>query len=162
MDGLLSYKPHTAMFSSILSAPAFATQPGRTGYTGAGLVIMSDDDNYVRLERAALQHEGMDRAVPYINFEVRLDGQLQQIGSTEDHKTPNEKPIWLRLFRKGAEIHAAVKQEGEEWAAMAPKKLPAAWPETVKAGVHAVSTSKQVFSPKFGELKIAAAMADTK
>lgn len=131
-----------------------STQPGRTGYTGAGVVIMADNDNYVRLERAALQHEGSDRSFPYINFEVRLNGQLQQIGSTGDHKTPTAHPVWLRLSRRGQEFHASVKQEGEEWADMPPKKLPTAWPDALNTGVHAVSTSKQVFSPKFSEIKV--------
>jgi regulation of enolase protein 1 (concanavalin A-like superfamily) len=139
-----------------------STQPGRTGYTGAGIVIMADDDNYVRLERAALQHSGSDQSFPYINFEVRLNGQLVQIGSTGDHKTPTEKPVWLRLARQGTEFHAAVKQEGEEWAAMAPKTLPSAWPDTLKAGVHAVSTSKQVFSPKFSGINVKRITTQTK
>src|SRR5688572_24686505 len=32
-----------------------STQAGRTGYTGAGLVVFADAENYVRLERATLQ-----------------------------------------------------------------------------------------------------------
>jgi len=136
-----------------------STQPGRTGYTGAGVVIMADDNNYVRLERAALQFSGDGQAHAYINFEIRLNGQLVSIGTTGDHKTPTDQPVWLRLERKGLVFHGATRQEGEEWSSLPPKELPSAWPAALKAGVHAVSTSRQVFSPKFSDLKVAAAPA---
>ena len=38
-----------------------STQAGRTGYTGAGLVVFADEKNFVRIERATLHAVGVHR-----------------------------------------------------------------------------------------------------
>jgi regulation of enolase protein 1 (concanavalin A-like superfamily) len=130
-----------------------SAQPGRTGYTGAGLVVFADANNYVRLERATLQHAG-DMPRPYANFEIRVDGELQRIGTTGDLPPLDiSKPLWLRLSRSSDRMEGAISQDGVNWITCDPKDLTAdAWhKEKVHGGVAAISTSVKDFTPSYSE-----------
>lgn len=132
-----------------------STQLGRTGYTGAGLVVFADEDNFVRLERATLQGQGGE-PVAYTNFELRVDGKPESFGSTGDLPTQKDKPTWLRLERKGQRLWGAMSHDGEHWSKAVPKELRAeAWTRNdLVAGVAAISTSRQPFAPTFSALSI--------
>lgn len=134
---------------------AESSQEGRTGYTGAGLVVFADEKNFVRLERATLHHGGGEPA-PYTNFEIRVDGQIERFGTTGDFPTEAGKPTWLRLERKGNQLIGSMSQDGENWTKGEPKELKAeAWTKNdIVAGVAAISTSAQTFAPSFSQLTI--------
>src|SRR4051812_5919141 len=105
-----------------------STKPGRTGYNGAAIVALVDEQNVVTLARAVLQHPGHN-AMPYANFEMRVDGKLQRIGLTNDHPLPIEGPVYLRLERRGTQFLAAVSIDGVKWDSLEPKEIPATWPK---------------------------------
>jgi regulation of enolase protein 1 (concanavalin A-like superfamily) len=132
-----------------------STQPGRTGYTGAGLVVFADESNFVRIERATLHSTG-DDAMPYTNFEIRVNGGLEKIGTTSDLPTEKGKPTWLRLERKGQQILGAMSHDGEHWTYGEPKELRAeAWTRNdIVAGVAAISTSLHPFTPTYSAFSI--------
>ncbi len=130
-----------------------STEPRRSGYRGAGLVIFADARNYVRLERATLQWPG-EEPKAYTNFEIRVDGQLERIGTTGDAALEHGKPTWLRLERQGNILQGAVSQDGHEWVPLAPKELSDAWKEETLGGVAAISTSKEEFTPRYSELSV--------
>lgn len=132
-----------------------STQAGRTGYTGAGLVVFADQGNFVRLERATLHHQG-DEEKPYTNFEIRVDGRLERIGTTGDLPTEWDKPTWLRLERKGQQLLGAMSHDGEHWTYGEPKELRAeAWTrDEIVAGVAAISTSRNPFVPTYSAFSI--------
>lgn len=132
-----------------------STQSGRTGYTGAGLVVFADDENFVRIERATLSLGG-GRDIPYTNFEIRVNGKLEQPGTTGDLPTEPDKPTWLRLERKGGKMLGAMSHDGEHWHYGKPKELHVdAWNRNnIVAGVAAISTSRQTFSPVYSEFSI--------
>ena len=134
---------------------ADSTQTNRTGYTGAGLVLFADERNFARLERAALQRPGQ-AASPYINYELRVDGTLDRFGLVGDLPVEESEPTWLRLERKGQQLHGAVSQDGKTWSQARPKSLQAsAWNRTqLMAGVAAVSTSLRRFKPMFSEFSV--------
>lgn len=139
-----------------------STQPGRTGYNGAGLVVFADAKNYVRFERATLQRLN-ERSWAYTNFEFRVDGELERIGLTNDAPLDETKPTWLRLQRKGDELLGAVSQDGVTWNESKPKNFPGnAWKAQVLAGISASSTSKKVFSPVFSEFSLKSEWAPPK
>ena len=129
-----------------------STQPGRTGYTGAGLVLFADAKNYVRLERATLQRAGGPRH-NYGNFEVRINGQLQRIGITSDLPLEDNQPVYLQLTRRGATMFGAISHDGKKWTEGDPKAIGADWPQTLLAGVAAISTSVDVFTPYFSDIR---------
>jgi regulation of enolase protein 1 (concanavalin A-like superfamily) len=132
-----------------------STQAGRTGYTGAGLVVFADHSNFIRLERATLHYQGGE-AIPYTNFEIRVNGQLERIGTTGDLPMEKDKPTWLRLERKGSQMLGAMSHDGENWTYGEPKILRAeAWEKnSIVAGVAAISTSRKPFSPIYSSFSI--------
>ena len=130
-----------------------STNPGRTGYNGAGLVAVLDSNNVVTLARAVLQHPGSE-PMHYANFEIRIDGKLQRIGLTGDHPLPKSGPVFLRIERRGAKIHGAVSTDGSRWTALDPKEIPENWTQELQAGVVAVSSSKEEFNPRFSKLQL--------
>lgn len=132
-----------------------STQRGRTGYTGAGLVVFADEKNYVRIERATLHHSG-GVARPYTNFEIRVDGEVERVGNTADLPTDGEKPTWLRLERKGNELRGAMSQDGENWTYGETKILRAkAWESSdLLGGVAAISTSRMTFIPRYSQFSL--------
>jgi regulation of enolase protein 1 (concanavalin A-like superfamily) len=136
-----------------------STQPGRTGYTGAGLVVFGDQKNYVTIARAALQTRDIERT-GYVNFEMRVDGENVRFGTTGDRPVVKNNPLFLRLEKKGKTINGYVSDDGVKWEDMGSKDLPDSWPDDMEAGVAAVSTSKQEFAPTFHSLEIKQATAE--
>jgi len=128
-----------------------STQPGRTAYNGAALVAMKDPNNVVTLARAVLW-DGETRH--YANFEIRVNGQLQRIGLTNDHPLPEKGPVYLRLERRGNKMLGSVSTNGADWVALAAKEIPEDWPAKLEVGLAAISTSKDEFIPRFSLLQI--------
>ncbi len=119
-----------------------STLPGRTGYNGAGLVLMADLQNVICLARAVLHRSGGEQ-MPYANFEMRADSKLDRIGYANEHPLPKTGPVYLRLERRGQKVVGAVSSDGLKWEALPAKEIPAAWPEELQIGVVAISTSKR-------------------
>lgn len=130
-----------------------SSQEGRSGYNGACLLLMMDEQNYLRLERATLHWSG-SKAAPYINYELRENGVNTGFGSTGDTALKPQGPTVLRIERKGNFIRASVSNDGIAFVEMPSKSLPSTWPVKIKVGVAAVSTSKKDFTPVFSGLKI--------
>jgi len=132
-----------------------STQPGHTGYNGAGLLVFANEANFVRFERATLQRRGSEER-PYTNLEIRVEGVIEYYSSLGDLPTEANKPTWLRLERRGDNIYTSMSQDGVSWIKNEPQTLTAeAWQtHEIEAGILAVSTSKEVFNPEFSELNI--------
>ena len=130
-----------------------STLPGRTGYNGAGLVLMADPKNVICLARAVLHRSGGEPE-PYANFEMRAGGEVDRIGDAREHPLPKTGPVFLRLERRGQKILGAVSADGLKWELLEPKEIPADWPQDLQLGVVAISTSKEEFNPRFSKLQI--------
>jgi regulation of enolase protein 1 (concanavalin A-like superfamily) len=122
----------------------------RAAFNGAGLLILKDDRNYVRLERATF-HRGGDPTI-YTVFEVRKDGEIERFAQGDDFKLEADKDTYLRMERRGDKIFGAVSQEKDKWHYMAPR--PVELPKELKVGVGTVNTSKTEFAPRFDEFKL--------
>jgi regulation of enolase protein 1 (concanavalin A-like superfamily) len=141
------------------SSSARSETPGaqKSGYySGAGLIVFADEKNFVRLERAAL-YSSEEGARLYTNFEIRVDGKIEKQGNTGDLPPDKDKPVWLRLERKGGEIHGAMSQDGEQWVSLPAKQLRGeAWTHgNIVAGIAAISCGKKTpFSPAYSDFSI--------
>ncbi len=122
----------------------------RVPYQGAGLVVIADAANYIRMERATMLFGELRN---YINFEIRVDGELQRFGSNEKFPLDPAKPVWLRLERRGETMRGGMSHDGREWSWGEAKELTSkSWAkESLQAGVHAVSSSSGKFAPVFAE-----------
>lgn len=130
-----------------------STLPGRVGYNGAGLVIMSDSQNVICLARAVMNHSD-EKAKAYANFEMRANGDLERIGDANVHPLPNDGPVFLRLSRQRQTVFGAVSTDGKSWTQLTPKELPMDWPKKPQVGVVAISTSTDEFNPRFSKFKV--------
>ena len=103
----------------------------RLPYHAAGLLLMKDEQTYVRLERAAMADGG--QAYPYANFELREDGQVSRFGRTSDAPLEEGRGTLLRMERHGAKIRGAVSQDGTTWVDLEAKTV--ALPKKLRVGL---------------------------
>lgn len=131
-----------------------STLPGRVGYNGAGLVAVLDSKNVVTLARAVIHAKGGEPK-HYANFEIRINGNLQRIGYTDDCPLPESGPVHLRLERRGQKILGAASTDGNRWTDLGFKEIPDNWIDgNVNVGMVAISSSKKEFNPRFSKLQI--------
>lgn len=115
-------------------------------YQGEGLLVWQDDRNYVRLERAAYVVGGKIKS--YANFEQRKGGKL---GLSKGFNGP-DGPMALAIERRGDELHAAFRREGEDWT-----KLPALTgldKTDVRVGVVAINAARNRLTAEFREFEV--------
>jgi WD40 repeat protein/regulation of enolase protein 1 (concanavalin A-like superfamily) len=120
--------------------------PGRLAYQAGGLLLWSDDRNYVRLERAALNRDGA--ILSAAAFEVRVRGELS---GARSQPLPDQD-AYLRLERRGNQVLGSVSPDGREWTPLEPFAV--AFPARVRVGVTAVNTARQSLSVRYEELQI--------
>lgn len=97
-----------------------STQRSRFGYNGAGLLVMADEGNFVRIERAGVHRPNGSKS-NFVNFEIHVDGKLQRYGLPKDFPTDGSKPTWLKLERKGDLMLGSMSHDLETWHAGNPK-----------------------------------------
>lgn len=85
----------------------------RTAYSGAGLLLMRDEANYIRLERAALRRGGMVRH--YLNFEQRQDGNLRRFGRVDDYELTGNEAVTLKLTVENRTVIGWVRTGDTAW-----------------------------------------------
>jgi regulation of enolase protein 1 (concanavalin A-like superfamily) len=125
-------------------------EPGRVKttyydpYHGAGLIIWQDSSNYLRLERAVGFIKG--RPVPYLNFELREDGQLAMSHGIKIE----DRPLFLKLLRQGHAFSALTSLDGRRWAYR--DGVEATLNERVEVGVFAVNSSARALSAELERL----------
>jgi len=125
---------------------------GRKAYHAAGILIRTDDNNYITLERGTLWSGKMDMA--YANFELRVDGQINRFGRAQDSSLENTQDTWLKIERKGKIFTAYASQEAGKWQLVGAKTMDA--PKRIHVGVEAKNTSLAPFTPRFSEFKVTA------
>jgi len=126
-----------------------STTNERIPFVGAGLLLMADDQTYVRLERAALVTGGETKT--FANWELRQDGKWVLAGDASVLPL-EDKETYLRLTREGDNLLASVSPDGKEWKEL--KTLEVKLPAKLKIGVAAGGTSKDVFTPRFDQFKL--------
>jgi regulation of enolase protein 1 (concanavalin A-like superfamily) len=126
-----------------------STSNQRLPFVGAGLLLMTDEKTYVRLERAALVKGG--ETMTYANWELRQDGKWVLWGE-EKIRPLEDKATYLRLERKGDKLRASVCHDGNKWWELKPLELKL--PAKLKLGVSAGGTSMDVFVPCFDQFQL--------
>ena len=126
------------------------TNPNPRGlpYNGAGILVWSDSDNYIRLERGAFIRAG--KVGTTVAFEEREGGYRGAVHN-ETSKAGN---CYLRMERKGSRIAGAVSFDGNTWSKLKP--IDTVWPAKLKVGLLAINTSSEPFTPSFEEFKLTA------
>jgi len=105
-------------------------------YISGGLVLMQDQHNYIRLERASFIRNGTKSY--YTNFEQRIDSKRTRMGLFADFALQADQAVELRLEVRDGTVRGLVRHGGDAWHEMGTAKInPGA---TLLAGVSGVKT----------------------
>jgi regulation of enolase protein 1 (concanavalin A-like superfamily) len=144
--------------SGTFNPSAKSTVEGETPSVAAGLLLIPDDENCVRLEYSVFRHR--DRLTNA--YSIRTRGE--RIWNTETGGIQTNiknwpqgtelKQFYLRMERRGDFVYFRVNTEDREWKQgninMGIPHLPA----KVKVGLAAYSNSTEPFKPTFDEFKL--------
>jgi serine/threonine protein kinase len=130
-------------------SPQKPSQKVTVPYHGAGLLLMQDEQTYVRLERACYVAEAR---IVYVCCEIRLGGRIVSSLLPVTHQLEEEADVVLRLERIGDRILSAFSQGGGNWVYLETKALPL--PPSLLVGVAAINTSVQVFAAEMRWLRL--------
>lgn len=149
---------------SARSRPTDPVTVARAPFHGAGLLLMQDEKNYIRLEQAAFSRDG--NSYCYVSFELRKEGKTERFALPSDLPLNAKADTVLRLERHGDLVRAAATQysEVQDWAPESPLTQAFDWhwlpptiakfPRRVHVGIAAVNVSNEEFAPRFGEFKL--------
>jgi regulation of enolase protein 1 (concanavalin A-like superfamily) len=126
--------------------PIDAAVPGRVAFQSGGLLMWSDSDHYVRLERSAMNRNGSVQT--QASFEMRAKPQV----SFSPPAVLRSNDVYLRLERRGDRFLGATSQDGMQWVHLQP--LQASFPAKVRVGVAAVNASRQSLALQFEQLQL--------
>jgi serine/threonine protein kinase/regulation of enolase protein 1 (concanavalin A-like superfamily) len=120
--------------------------PGRTAYQAGGILLSSDERNYVRLERAAFNQDG--KITPCLVFQSRFKGRR---GLTHMAGIP-AKDTYLRLERRGNRLRAFVSADGRLWHPL--PNIDIDLSPKVQVGIAVINTTQQLLQVRFKGLQM--------
>jgi regulation of enolase protein 1 (concanavalin A-like superfamily) len=132
--------------SGIIHPTTPGSVPGRLAYQAGGLLLWSDPQNYIRLERAGMGNPGPFQAV--VAFEARVNGQ---VAGAQSRQIPSAD-TWLRLERRGLQINASFSLEGKQWLSLSPMNI--ALPARVSIGVAAINAAQEPLGLRYEEFRV--------
>lgn len=117
--------------------PKTGSSSGKFSFTSCGIVIWQDDNNFIRLERAA----EADSGGPFVWFERFRDGKSE----SQNLMRCTDADIQLRaLRRKGDRLTFEWSEDGEEWTTI--HEAEDDLPPKLKIGPLAINTTKDEFT----------------
>lgn len=120
-----------------------------TAYVSGGLLLMKDDRNYIRLERASFTRLGVINH--YVNFEQRIDAKRKRMGLFRDYPLSNDQPVDLRLEVKSGIVRALARRTGQPWHEIGTAKVDT--DSTFSVGISGVNTSRQPLDVTFRNIQ---------
>ena len=120
--------------------------PGRTAYQAGGILLSSDERNYVRLERAAFNQDG--KITQCLVFQSRFKGRR---GLTHMVGIP-AKDTHLRLERRGNRLRAFVSADGRLWHSL--PNIDIDLSPKVQVGIAVINTTQQLLQVRFEKLQM--------
>jgi regulation of enolase protein 1 (concanavalin A-like superfamily) len=137
-------------------------QPGTTPlkklpftFQGAGLIIWQDEDNYLRMERAAFFSQQKGK-VHGVLVEVCKDGKIV----ATSFKDTRDTTLTLRLERKGGEARCQYSTDGKTWLDV--KRQEISMPNVIGVGVSASNASPKPYPARFEAFELTGSDANPK
>jgi regulation of enolase protein 1 (concanavalin A-like superfamily) len=124
----------------------------RVSFQGAGLLLMKDDQTYVRLEHGVSFDPKSGQTFTYPSLELREDGSAVRLGHSDTICLEKQQMAFLRLERHGDKILGAVSPDGNKWLSLNPMTVTV--PKKLRIGVAAVNTAGIPFVPRFSSLEV--------
>jgi regulation of enolase protein 1 (concanavalin A-like superfamily) len=123
-----------------------STNPKGVPFNGAGILVWSDADNFIRLERAAVARGA--KLSTYVSFEEFEGGT----NGASHSQVMRGGDCWVRMERKGSRIHGSISFDGKTWNELRP--IQTVWPTNLKIGLIAVNSSSLPFTVAFEEFDL--------
>ncbi|HEX5269710.1 MAG TPA: DUF1349 domain-containing protein [Gemmataceae bacterium] len=120
--------------------------PGRVPFQSAGLLLWSDEGDYVRMERAALNRGGAVQS--YAGFELRADSLM---AGAQSSPLPDQD-AWVRLERRGNQLIGSVSTDGRQWTSLRPINI--TFPGKVRVGIAVVNAAQQALTVRFEDFQV--------
>jgi regulation of enolase protein 1 (concanavalin A-like superfamily) len=132
-----------------------STAVKRAAFVAAGLILIPTDRNVIRHEFGFSREWGDLKA--YVGahnlFKTGGAGRVFRTEGGNAWPLPAKfSKVWLKLERRGNELHPFASADGKEWGAVNPHGTP--MPARVKVGVVAFSTSSKPFKARFDQWKL--------
>lgn len=130
------------------------TAPKSLPFIGAGILIWSDEKNYLRLERNLWWRQDVGKHICYTPLvEYFKEGEAQNNSpGTSAEPFFKGRSTFLKLTRRGNKIAAALSHDGKDW--MATKEIVVDFPQEVSVGLLAINTSDRAFRVEFDEFSL--------
>ena len=120
-------------------APGKTKVSSRKPYQGAGILMMQDKSNYIRLEYAYLNDGVLDKN--YVSYEIRLNGKITtQINSSISQFQKRSSYIDLKLSKSKNRINASIRIDGRQWRSI-PAHPAFQLPDDLEVGFAVVNAS---------------------
>ena len=111
----------------------------KESYQGAGLIVYSNDNNYLRLERA---FGGVGGGESGIRLDLRKDAEYKPLTTPQDIPT-DAKQVELKILRKGKQIFAFWRpDENAEWKSAG--EILSDYADSVQVGVIGCNTASPI------------------
>jgi serine/threonine protein kinase/regulation of enolase protein 1 (concanavalin A-like superfamily) len=125
-----------------------SNRQGGFPFNGAGIVVSSDGDRFIRLERGATFRQG--------NFNAFAIFEQHESGSGVANRNGPLSPgtAYLRLARRGSRFLGFTSMDGRRWTQLEP--IDTGWPARVKVGLNAINSGNARFAVRFEELSVKA------
>ncbi len=135
--------------------------PSAREYVSGGLLLMLDEKNYVRLERATFTNNG--KVNHYLNFERREAARVTRLGAFTDRPIDPDERLELRLEVVGPLVRGLVRAVDQPWHEMGTTRY--ANRDTLMVGIAACNNRERPLEVSYSELQVEsnpkAAIADT-
>ncbi len=119
-------------------------------YISGALVLMKDDENYIRLERASFTRGG--NIWHYANFERRVDAKRTRMGLFADFPLQADKAVEMRLEVTGDQVRGLIRHVGDDWHELGTTRI--ADHQALLVGVSGVKTAAGESEVKFRGLQV--------
>jgi regulation of enolase protein 1 (concanavalin A-like superfamily) len=132
--------------------PNTSTDNQGHSFVSAGLLVWKDDQSFIRFMRGGLG----ERRVLFTHLETFDQGKRKKsdfsIHRLEEAAIP-DKPLWLRIERKGDAMTLSRSLDGQKWEEFATQHL-ADWPAQLSVGVGVVNATNKDFAPQFEQFEL--------
>lgn len=119
-----------------------------TSWRSAGLLVLIDDNNFLRLERVSWGERNKGRPMAHCEWFVKG----QRVGDHYAPITDDDRSTMFRISRRGPDLHLSYSDDGTSWEDFpVPSEL--TLPGKMQVGLLAVQTTSREFDPVFEDLR---------
>jgi len=126
--------------------PKNAVAKGQVSYQGAGIVVMQDEQTYLRIELAAVRHPGQKDVGEYVHLEFRRNGVVPPDGKRVSW-IPGARITHVGVLRRGSEFIPFAQGLGTGTVNLPMIRL--LLPAQLTVGLAAINVSSEPFAPQF-------------